>query len=80
MFDRAKESLGKFKTCSQETAPGLFCTLCYIRQQRRKMNHNRERTAKPRTQGAAMPISGKQANGQELVRAVPGRCSLLYLR
>lgn len=70
MLDRPEESPGKFNTCTQETGPRVFCTLCYTRQQRRKMNHNREKTAKSRTQGVAMPISGKHASGQELVRAV----------
>lgn len=45
-----------------------------------KMNHNRERIAKPRTQDVAMPISGKQANGQASARAVPRKCSLFQLR
>lgn len=63
MLNRPEESLGIFKIHTQEIVPGIFCTLCYISQQRRKMNCNRERTAKPKTQDVAMPISGKQANG-----------------
>lgn len=79
MLNRPEKS-EKFKIYTQEIVPGIFCTLCYIRQQRRKMDCNRERIAKPRTQDVALPISGKQANGQDLVRAMPRRCSLFRLR
>ena len=74
------ESLGKFNAFTQKTVLQVFCTLCYIRQQRREMNRNRERTAKPRMQEVAMPISSEQANGQGLARAVPRRCCLFRLR
>lgn len=80
MLDRPGEFLGKFNTYTQKTMPEVFCTLCCSRQQRRKRNCNRERIAKPRAQDVAIPISGKQANGQGLVRAMPKRCSLFHLR
>lgn len=74
MLDRPKETFGKFNI----HRTGF---LHIILDNREEMSYNRENAAKSRSQDVAMPISGKQANGQDLVRAMPRKHnSLFHLR
>lgn len=44
------------------------------------MSYNGEKAAKPRTPETAVPVSGRQANGQDVVRAMPRKRGLFHLR
>lgn len=57
----------------------VFCILLFQTTEG-KMSFNGENAAKPRTPETIVPVNGTQANGQDVVRAMPRKCSLFHLR